>query len=59
MRQVYWLIAAFCLTGCRTPEPPPQAGGVRIDVPFVRIRVADSPEPTVIGEELPKKAKGF
>jgi hypothetical protein len=35
----------LCLAGCKTnPPPPPPNSGVAIDVPGVRIRVADRPD---------------
>jgi hypothetical protein len=56
MRHFLWIIAIFCLAGCRTPPPPAPPGGVNIDVPFVKIRVADSPPPIVV-DETPKKPR--
>ena len=46
------LLALLCLASCKhtPPPPPPPPGGVSIDVPGVRIRVADSPRPVTVDE---------
>jgi hypothetical protein len=42
-------VCLLCLAGCKTSSPPPSNGpGVSVDVPGVRIRVADSPDRSTV-----------